>query len=390
VGLDDSGIPRAAEGTVVAYVKELADDATHEVVVFDLAYGKRLSVFTLESPRYVRIEVAGSRILASFDDELWSYALDGSDGLLLDEERPATYIEPSPHGEFVAISGRGEWPMQSVAIIEVETGDRIAALDLVAEFDDWKGEPAISRWLSDDELLVFGVCNCDSGPSGYFGVVINTNGTVERAPDTLAPTGTHRAEFGESFTPECRFIGYAGARSVALIEVATGEVLAEARESAPVFVATESSPDGTEMIVISLEADDDLREHLNTVLDSGECADDAASGWGSPRTLGLLRVGSVALEPIDSRLDVLRQWYQPLPVFECDGEQRAGWYARAGLESPQWVSPVGHSDHIAFTSGRCRGKGVSVDMRIGSVVVDTGAARYRVLGFFEQTPALED
>jgi hypothetical protein len=383
VGLDEAGIPLAAEGTLATYVKELDEGTKHEVVVFDLAQGERLSTFSIESPRYVRLESAGNRILAAFDGQLWSYALDGSDGLLLEHELPVHYVEPSQNGRYVAISGRGEWPLQSVAIIEIDTGERLVTLDLAAEFEDWKGEPAIQRWRSDEELFVTGVCNCDSGQPGYFGAIVSIEGAVERAPATLPSPASRRVERRDQFPPECQFIGYNGARSIALIDVATGAVLAEAHDTAPVFRSWELSPDGSELIVVSLEADREARAHLNAVLDSGECDPDGTGPPSAERVLSLLREGDTTLEPIESRLDVLSRWYDPLPIFECGGEQRAGWYAHADRESAQWVSPVGFADHLAFSSDRCRGSNVSVDMRIGAALVDTDAEAYRVFGFLQ-------
>lgn len=390
VGLDADGLPLATVGTLVVYAKHLSQNTKLEVVTFDLQTGRRLSDFRLEAPRYVQVERAGNRVVATFDGQLWSYALDGSDGLLLEDELPTTYLMPSPDGGRVALSGWSEDRSASVAIVDVNTGEHLSVLDLQEQFADWKGEPAISHWISEDELVVVGVCNCDSGPPGYFAVTIDVNGSVDRASKLQPERGPREVVFGEGFSPRCRFVGYAGSRTVSLVDGATGAVLAEASESAPVLAGVELSPDGTEVLVISLDANKELRAHLNSVVESGECEDGGASGWGAPRLLSLLREGATTLEPIESRLEVLKRWYEPLPIFECDGEQRAGWYGSVGLEHPQWVSPVGYADHIAFTSRSCRGDDASVDMRIGSVLVDSGVARYRVLGFFDKTPALED
>ena len=48
-----------------------------------------------------------------------------------------------------------------------------------------------------------------------------------------------------------------------------------------------------------------------------------------------------------------------------------------------WSDPAGFFGPTGFTSDSCDGRTTSIDMRIGSLEVDTDAEGYRVLGFLE-------
>jgi hypothetical protein len=85
-------------------------------------------------------------------------------------------------------------------------------------------------------------------------------------------------------------------------------------------------------------------------------------------------------------MELFERWYDPLPIFVCDGEQRAGADTSNWLDPAPWRSPVGFGEPWGFTSEACGGRGASVDMRIGSTLVDTAAEGYRVLGFIDPAP----
>jgi hypothetical protein len=383
VGLDEAGIPLAAEGTLVVYAKEPRGTTKLEVVVFDLARGERLSSFPLEANRQFSVQLAGNRILASFGRQLWSYALDGSDGLLLNDELPISYMLPSPDGHLVAITGSSEEFRTRAAILDLMTGDQLAAVDLVEELPDWLGEPHPTRWLDGETLLVGGLCSCDGLVDGFFDAIVRLDGSVERAPPAPSPTESIEAQIADAFDVSCVLGGFAGGRTVQIVDVTTGAVLAEATADAPIFLGTRLSPDGSEAFVTSLRADDELRTTLNAALTEGRCIDNSELPVDAP-VLSLLTLEGGRLEPVDSLIDVLDRWHERLPVFVCGNEERAGTDTNDWLDPAPWRSPVGFGLPWGFTSEECQSRRIArVDMRIGEIEVDTDARGYRVLGFLQ-------
>lgn len=393
VGLRPDGLPVAAEGALVVYVKELRGDSAVEVVIFDLSRGECLSSFYLEANQHSSVQLAGNRVIASFGSKIWSYALDGSGGVLLDDKLVTSYVLPSPDGRYLVATGSDEGYPTSVSTFDLESGKRLFHVDLLDEFPDWQGEPHPVRWLTTDTVLIGGLCHCDGPGGGFFDVVVSAGGGATRAPADLPPPAPRSAVITDQFAPGCQLVGYAGGRTIALVDAARGDVLAEARASAPVFLSYELSPDGTEVLVVSLDADQPLRDRLNELLASGRCSDDGGIDWSTTgRTLGLLRAGGDALEVVDSRLAVLDRWYpDQLPVFVCDGEERAGANTTPWLHPALWRSPVGFGTPWGFTSEACQDNRTTViDMRVGTTVVDTAAEGYRVLAFLDSTRTSEN
>lgn len=385
VGLRSDGIPLAAAGTLVVYAKELRGSANIEVVVFDLETATRLSTFPLNSNDRSSVQLAGNRVLVSFGKQLWSYALDGSGGRVLNDELHVSYMLPSPDGRHVAVTGFEEGFGASVALIDIVSGELVQHVDLANQVREWRGEPHPTRWLSNSEVLIGGLCNCDVVQEENFIASVSLDGTVAQLLDPPAPTAVATVEIVDAFDPGCLLVGFAGGRTARLVRNASGAILAAVSDQAPIFLGGTASPDGTEALVLSLDADDALRARLNAVLESGNCDDGTDSGWGSaPRALGLRRDRTDALEAVASPLEVFERWYgERLPVYTCNAEERAGADTSQWLDPAPWRSPAGFGEPWGFTSEECQRGRVSVDMRVGPVAVDTDAEGYRVLGFLE-------
>jgi hypothetical protein len=384
VGLDAEGLPLATEGSLVVYAKELRSGSQVEVVVFDLARGERLTSFPIGSNFRLSAQLAGTRVIVSFGSKLWSYALDGSDGLLLDDELTLSYILPSPDGRYLAATGSDRDLPTAVAIFDVETGDRLVDLHLLEVMPDWLGEPHPVRWLPDGNLLVGGLCHCDGSPGGYFDVVVSIDAEVTRAADDLRSPGPIEAQIADAFDVSCVLGGFAGGRTVQIVDVTTGAVLAEATEDAPIFTGASLSPDGSEALVTTLVAGEQLRAMLNDALTDGHCIDSSELP-NRPPDLSVLTIATGELQPAPSLIELFERWYDPLPIFVCDGEERAGADTSNWLDPAPWRSPVGFGAPSGFTSEACQRGRVSVDMRIETTVVDTDAEGYRILGFIDPT-----
>lgn len=384
VGLRADGIPLAAEGTLIVYVKELRGSGV-ELVVFDLAAEERLSTFSLRVGRRFSIQLAGNRVLASFGVGLWSYALDGSDGRLIGGELSINYLLPSPDGRHVAVTGSDEDHPTGVALFEVRTGARVQYVDMQTVIPNWRGEPHPVRWLSNDAVLVGGLCNCDGSPEGFFDAELRFDGSVARL-DEAPPEHGVEVLITDKYETACNLGGFNGGRSVQLTDTATGEVLAQARDDAPVFSYAELSPDAEEALVISIVADEELRVSLNDALDSGKCVEwREQSGVGAaPLQFGVLRTGATALEPVETRLEVLERWHDGLlPVIACGSEERAAADTSNWLNPAPWHDPAGFGAPWGFSSDDCQSGRSLLRMRVGNVAIDSQAAGYRVLGFLD-------
>ncbi len=396
VGLREDGVPLDARGTLVVYGKELRGPSNLEVVVFDLEQQERLSSFELEANLSFSVQLAGNRVIVSFGKQVWSYALDGSDARLLSNDLRVGNFRPSPDGKYLAVTGQGFGPTAVVEIVEVPTGDRLAHVDLLAEEPEWLGEPYPARWLSPTEVLIGALCHCDGMPEGFFDVVVDLDGTVTRSPENLPPARPAEVRLVDAFAVSCNLVGFAGGRTVQLVDAATEDVLASASNAAPIYTgAHEISPDGGEALIYYIEPDEELSSLLNTELAASRCVETGTgSGLDAARLgLGLLSSGGSHLQPVDTRLAVLERWYgDQLPVFVCGGERRPGADTREWLSSPAlWRSPAGFGAPWGFAADECQDSRTAVlDMWIAGIEVDTDATAYRVLAFLDPTATAED
>jgi hypothetical protein len=387
VGLREDGVPLEAQGTLAVYGKELRGAPNLEVVVFDLERQERISSFELEANLSFSVQLAGNRVIASFGKQIWSYALDGSEARLLNEELSFSYMRPSPDGSHLAVTGSNEEHPTSIGLIDVASGDLLQLLNLQVEAPGWQGEPHPARWLSESEVLVGGLCNCDVPVEGYFPVSVALDGTVTRDPSNVPPDRASEVQITDAFDPSCS--GFASGRTVQLVDTATSEMLARASEDAPIFFASEIAPDGSEALILSLVPDDDLRTRLNEALAAGECVEWSVSTV--PVGLAVLRAGEDRLEPAASRLEVLERWYgDQLPVFRCGDEERAAVVTSNWLSGPTpWRDAARSGQPWGFSSDDCQQGRELLEMWIGNTLVDTDGEGYRVLGLLDPsgTPA---
>jgi len=299
---------------------------------------------------------------------------------------------PSPNGRYVTIAGWDDDSAASVAIIDVATGEHVVATDLRKQLADWNGEPFPTRWLSDDELLIGGLCHCDGSPEGYFDAIVRLDGSVERAPSDLPPPKPVKIEARDGSFPSCALSGFAGSRSVHIVDAVSGDVLAQATDEAPVLIGGELSPDNTEALISALDADAGLRGRLIAALERGDCYVGPETNYGEANIfVSLLRVGATSLEPVETHLEVFERWYgASLPVFTCGGEKRAGVITTGWFDHAAWRDPAGYGQPWGFASASCGGRGASIEMTIAAVSVDSDAEGYRVLALLDSTPSAED
>jgi hypothetical protein len=192
VGLTDDGLPLATSGAVIVYVKELSGLSERmEIVVFDLNSEARLSSFMLEAISSIDLTLAGRQVIVWFGQELWSYALDGSDARLISDELPITYMRSSPDGRHLAVTGSGEDSLASVALLDVRSGAVVQRVDLLSVLPTWRGAPHPVRWLSNEAVLIGGLCNCDGPLEGEFNTSVNLDGEVTRLDE---PPPEHRVD----------------------------------------------------------------------------------------------------------------------------------------------------------------------------------------------------
>ena len=394
VGLRPDGIPLTAEGTLVLYAKELNGRNTVEIILVDLGTAQWISSFPLDATFSFTVQLAANRVIVSFGQQLWSYALDGSDGTRLNDDLSINYMRPSPDGSLIAVTGSNEEHPTWVALIDATSGDTLQFVDLQTEAPGWQGEPNPTRWISNTEVLIGALCNCDVVVDGFFDVTVSSDGSATRFSQDPTPERAVSVQIADNYDISCNLGGFNGGRIIRLIDTATNEVLAEVSEDAPVFLGSELAPDGSEALIVSIVADEDLRARLNDALDAGECVDSSIEPrlTDPPLQLALLRAGATQLEVVATRLKVLERWYEGrLPVFICDDEERVGGNTSNWLRDPApWRDPAGFGVPWGFSSEACQGRGPKIDMRIGNTLVDTGAEGYRVLGFLDPNANSQD
>jgi hypothetical protein len=180
---------------------------------------------------------------------------------------------------------------------------------------------------------------------------------------------------------------------VRLVDTASGEVVAEASEDAPILIGSQLSPDGSEALVMRLDADGELRALLNEALEAGKCVDrERARGPSGPSIeFTVLRVGGTMLKPVANRLGVLERWHGGLvPVIGCQSEERAAVDTSDWLNPAPWRDPAGFGEPWGYSSDECQQGRALLDMRVGDTLIDTDAAGYRVLGFIGSGAGAED
>lgn len=350
VGLDARGVPSSAAGTVVVYAKHLAAAGSRfEVVAYDISARKRLSTFTVSDPNEITVQIAGTRVLVQYADALWSYAVDGSDARLVHDGAIA-YVRPSPNGSLVAVTcGNNCGTQQTVWTIDVATGQAVREVD-VGDVAGWRGEVSFVGWTVDGGLVLAGLCHCDGPAAADYPIgVFHADGTVNIVGTSPLPSRGAVVFEGGAWAE----LGYEGATAVRLLGP-DGELLGSAPIDAPLILGSDLSPDGTQAAIYSYQG-----------------------AW-------FLQSGQDSLTPAADRLAIMEDWYgSRLPVFACGGEERAGYFTSGWLLGERWVAPVGFGAPWGFTSPDCGGRSAKVDLRVGTVAVDSGGTGYDILGFID-------
>ena len=185
----------------------------------------------------------------------------------------------------------------------------VQRIDLLSVLPTWRGGPYPVRWLSNEAVLIGGLCNCDGPLEGEFEASVSLDGSVTPLLEGAPPEHGVDVEITDRFDPSCNLGGFNGGRSARLVDTATGEVVAEADEQAPVLVWSRLSPDETEALIMMLEVGTEARAFLNEALDTGKCVDwETARGRSTtPPQFAVLRAGATTLDSLATRLEVLER-----------------------------------------------------------------------------------
>jgi len=358
-----------------------------EVGLFDLGTGQSVSTFVVSSWRGVNVSLAGSRVLVSFARQLWSYALDGSDGTLLvdDPGLPLAWIHPSPDGRYVTVVS-GDPDDEELRVVEVESG----AIVLDVRHDDprWgagEGRPSPIGWI-DGESIWVGLADPSSGHNWLGVAVLRLNGEVEGRPDDEVypvPNGLRARMVGRLWS-KCGIGGYAGATAIEVID-GNSQVIHRVVADGPVLGFPELAPDSGELQYDIWLPEPGLLAQLNEVEDNAsgcvpyELEVPALAAPVESRRVDLV-TGATDTIPL---LDVRQEWYGDRSVsFVCGGES----FPALDYGNGTWATPslgtAGAGPPFGFSSELCSRGSDHTELRVGGVTVDRGEV-FRVLGFIE-------
>jgi hypothetical protein len=311
-----------------------------EVVTFDLSTKRPLSAFDVGGANAypLQIVLAGDRIVANLEQRIVSYALDGSD------ER--TIAEATGGGNFIGIGASRDGTMlayteltsaqmfpyednTAVFAITLDDGREILRLrQSDTRFEGYVGQLALITWRDDDRGFAVSGYTYSEAPGGLATVLLD--GTV-RVHDIsgyafLSPNGRL---IGDDSAEWCDLGSPPENHDLRIVDLDTGEALAEAHDDALTLQSREWSPDGTELL---------FERYRLTGVAGAECPQRAGdSEWL------ILRARGDAPEPVADPYAARDRWYEHPLTYTCDGERQVDPYCAGenGVVAPVAVSVDG-------------------------------------------------
>ncbi len=392
VGAD--GLPQGALGPLVVYRRTVELNSStglrhYEVVTHDAGGGGDVSVFPVGGTS-VRVVLSGRRILVNFGRVLHSYALDGTDRVVLWDGTTDDYIEnvrPSPDGALVAINVVCEPPEDCpgfelpnhVYVVDAATGEQFTHIEQTADLpEDFYGIAAPIGWRDDGSVALGGHFHRGGGGGDAAVLGLDGNLTVIRDdPDRGTSSAWNRAlgrpqplfAGGNVF---CGVMGFPGVTRIALTSAETGAELNAIEADAPVLAFYGFGPGGwgrewDEVLVRELLIDHEERAAWRQQVAQGECPGEP---WDftreDPEQWWLLPIDGGEPRRVESQLEARREW---------DGD-RLVTYVCGGME-------VLDSSELRRRLGDpCNARRVEVELRVGGVTVAT-ALDPEFIGFVE-------
>ncbi len=374
----ERGWPRDATGPLVVYAYFLAGTpgSPWRVADYDLGARREVASFQVagELGRDVKATLAGDRVLVDFGHELWSYALDGSDGRLLYSRPDAriTNVLLSPHADFVALGEFGTPGTPSnvwVTVVAVADGRVVAHVRQADVFSRPAGELFPSEWTDDAHVRAYIAGGetldgtADIGTDGSVNVVSPTSGVVTPQPV--------RVEWSGPFASRCRD-AYGASTSLRAVDQ-SGAVLLALDRGEPVIDWTQLSASFDSVLVGERQLSSAGRALIAAALAEDRCVDvaDVATIRADPMRWRLYPLDGGAPRDVTGPLEAEQTWYGDRSLsFVCRGEE----------------SPAVRTAERAIPNGvdaeRCYAHNEPMGLRVGGRDVASGAW-IQVLGFVD-------